>query len=119
MDVLLVLVLASLGVFLVGVVSARIAQLIAVDRLTRAPREGVQWWFENRWQAARGLTDDDMEELGDEWQSLGAYYLSCPWCIGVWTSGAVTLAVDQMVGLPLPVLVWIGAAWFAGRLGEG
>jgi hypothetical protein len=117
MDVLLVLVLASLGVFLVGVVSARIAQLITTDRLTREPREGVQLWFEGRWYDKQGLDmgDDDT----DEWQSLGAYYLGCPWCIGVWTSGAVTLAVDQMVGLPLPVLVWIGAAWFAGRLGEG
>lgn len=44
-----------------------------------------------------------------------AYLFSCHWCMTVWTSGLVTLLVDVTVGVPLPLLVWLGiaaaAAW--------
>lgn len=50
----------------------------------------------------------------DSWQ---AYLSRCPWCMGVWMSGAVTaatwLALD---GFPMPVLVWGAAAWASGFL---
>lgn len=43
----------------------------------------------------------------------------CPWCVSAYVSGALTLAVDLSVGLPVPWLVgpavWAGAALLASR----
>lgn len=43
----------------------------------------------------------------------------CPWCVSAYVSGALTLAVDLTVGLPVPwlvgVAVWALAALLASR----
>jgi hypothetical protein len=48
-----------------------------------------------------------------------AELLSCPWCVSGWLSGAVVLAADLTVGLPVPWLfgpaVWGAAALLASR----
>lgn len=49
----------------------------------------------------------------ESWQT---YLSRCPWCLGVWTSAAVTGAVTAWYGLPAPVLVWAAAAWVSGYL---
>lgn len=41
--------------------------------------------------------------------------LSCPWCASGWVSAAVTAGTWGVVGLPVPVLVWL-AVWAAGAL---
>lgn len=110
---------ALYGLLLVALVmmfSARLARLLAVDRILDPARTPAQTWFEHRWADRNGFThaDVDAEEV---WLSRGAYFLGCPWCQGVWAAGAVTLVTDMVVGLPVPVLVWGAAAWFAGRHG--
>lgn len=45
-----------------------------------------------------------------------AYLFSCPWCMTVWTSALVTLLVNVAVGIPLPLLVWLGVAAAAAWL---
>lgn len=47
------------------------------------------------------------------WQ---AYLARCPWCMGVWASGAVTFATWLAVGLTVPVLAWGAAAAVTGLL---
>lgn len=54
------------------------------------------------------------ERAGDE--SAIAYLVRCPWCAGVYVSGAVTLATTLIVGLAAPILVWGAAAAAVGLL---
>lgn len=52
------------------------------------------------------------ERWGDDsWQ---AYLSSCSWCASPYVGGAVVVTVDQVVGLPVPVLVWIAASAVTG-----
>lgn len=85
---------------LVVLTSYRITRLLVVDnfppilyvreKLTgdeetgRRPAEWVPWWLE--------------------------YLAGCYWCMSVWVSGVVTLAVTLTCDLPYPLLVWGGAA---------
>lgn len=51
----------------------------------------------------------------DSWQT---YLSTCPWCVGVYVGGAVTLATDRLVhgGLVAPALVWAAAATITGMI---
>lgn len=48
-----------------------------------------------------------------------AELITCPWCASAYVSGAVTLAVDLTVGVPVPwlvgVSVWAGSSLLASR----
>ena len=44
-----------------------------------------------------------------------AELLSCPWCASGWVALAVTAGVWAVVGLPVPLLVWL-ATWAVGAL---
>jgi len=41
--------------------------------------------------------------------------LSCPWCASGWVSLVVVAVTCVVVGVPLPILVWL-AVWAAGSL---
>jgi hypothetical protein len=44
-----------------------------------------------------------------------AELMSCPWCASGWLAGGVTAGTWAVVGLPVPVLVWL-AVWAVGAL---
>jgi hypothetical protein len=44
-----------------------------------------------------------------------AELLSCPWCASGWVALGVTAGTWAVVGLPVPLLVWL-AVWAAGAL---
>lgn len=46
-----------------------------------------------------------------------AYLLACPWCMGAWVAGLVTVVTEAWYGLPAPLLVWPAVAWVSGWLG--
>lgn len=88
---------------LVALTSYRVTRLLVVDNFPpilfvrelltgdeetgRRPASWVPWWLE--------------------------YLAGCYWCVSVWVSGGVTLAVTLASDLPYPPLVWGGAAALA------
>lgn len=83
---------------LIALTSYRLTRLVAQDEFPpiAVARERVA----GRW--------------GDEsWQ---AYLSRCPWCVGVYASGLVTLAAWLVLDLPVPFLVWGAAAAAVGFL---
>lgn len=89
---------APLLVLLIALTAVRLTRLAARDTFppVAAARERVV----ARWGA-------------ESWQ---AYLAECPWCLGVYLAGAVTLGADLTVsgGVPAPLLTWGAAAWLAG-----
>jgi hypothetical protein len=73
--------------------SARVTRLLTADAFPPIARA-------RSWVAARG-----------DWQE---YLVSCPWCIGVWISAAVTGLAEAHYGLPAPLLVWGALAYVTG-----
>lgn len=60
----------------------------------------------------------EMSRWVDHWTWVPdwlAELLSCPWCASGWVSLAVVVTVCVMVGVALPLLVWL-AVWAAGAL---
>ncbi len=67
-----------------------------------------------------GLTvvDGTMHRYAQRWKRSPfwlAELISCPWCCSGWVSLAVTAGTWAVVGLPVPVLVWL-ATWAVGAL---
>lgn len=94
-----------LVVLLVMFATHRLTYLAVADRITRGPRELVQNWAEARWYEAHSGAPES-----DEWQSMLAYFLSCPWCASIWVGGLVTLGTTWTVGLVAPPLVWLASS---------
>lgn len=66
----------------------RVRELLTGDEETNRPAASwVPWWLE--------------------------YLAGCYWCVSVWVSGLVTLAVTLASDLPYPLLVWGGVAALA------
>lgn len=78
---------------LLALAAARVTRLLVADSFP--PIAKARSWF-----AAHG-----------DWQD---YLTGCPWCMGVWVAGALTLAADVHYGLPAPLLVWPSVAYAAG-----
>lgn len=58
------------------------------------------------------LRDRVFDRWGEgSWQ---AYLATCVWCAAFYISAAVTLCTMLVVGVVIPVLVWLGAAAVAG-----
>lgn len=36
--------------------------------------------------------------------------ITCPFCIGIWVSGACTIAATSAISVPIPVLFWMASA---------
>lgn len=84
-----------------------------------------------QWRAAPALKPkpfpvqsvDDTTQRWVERKSWSPHWLAelvtCPWCASAYLSGALTLAVDLTVGLPVPWLVgpavWAATALLASR----
>lgn len=58
--------------------------------------------------------DDETGARPAAWVPWWLEYLAgCYWCVSVWVSGLVTLAVTLADDLPSPILVWGGVAALA------
>lgn len=67
-----------------------------------------------------GLTviDGQMNRYVQRWKRSPfwlAELLSCPWCASGWVAAGVTAGLWAVVGLPVPLLVWL-ATWALGAL---
>lgn len=80
---------------LLAVTSARVTRLLVADAFPPIARA-------RSWVGSHG-----------DWQD---YLVNCPWCIGVWAAGLLTLAVDIHYGVPAPLLVWGMCAHVAGLI---
>lgn len=99
---------------LVGLATHRLTRLLIVDRILEGPRTRIQEAAEARWAARRGITLDPDSEA---WHSPLAYWLSCPWCCGLWVATAVVGALRAGPRRPAhPVLLALGASSITGLL---
>lgn len=67
------------------------------------------------------LVDGELQIYARRWKRSPfwlAELLSCPWCASGWVALAVTAGTWAVVGLPVPVLVWL-ATWAVGALIAG
>ena len=97
-------------VALIALATHRLTLLVIDDRITQRPRLWAQGRFEDRYERRTGVHSDQ------EWLSAGAYFLSCPWCVGIWVAAAVTAGTSFVVDVPLPVLTWLAASTVTGLL---
>lgn len=110
-----------LTVLLVMLAVHRITRLVIADRIARAPREWLQNYFERQWTRRPGDIEAQRQRRevvmnSDEWQSAGAYWFSCPWCVSIWVGAVVVVAASLTVGVTAPVLVWLAASTVTGLL---
>ena len=101
-------------IILVGLVTYRLTKFINEDRLIRDIRESVQMWCETRWIAKQPEHLREGYQDSEKWNSLGAYWLSCPWCVSIWVGGAVTLATAMFTSVPMPIMVWLASSAITG-----
>ena len=92
----------------------RLTRLVTTDRLFSGVFGRLREWYERRWERRHGLEDIESES----WQSFGAYFLSCAWCVGFWISGAITLVMWRVADMDYPVLMWLAVSTLVGLLGE-
>lgn len=101
-------------VVLAALATHRLTRLLVTDRILEAPRTRLQEVAEARWAARRGITLD-MEE--PHWHSPAAFWLSCPWCAGLWVAAAVVAALAAGPHPPAhPVLLALAASSITGLL---
>jgi hypothetical protein len=69
-----------------------------------------------QWVRDRVVGDDPAVP---RWRGVPAWVgdlVSCSWCASVWVSAGVTALTWVWIGLPVPLLVWAGAATGAAWL---
>jgi hypothetical protein len=91
-------------VFLLALLAAyRVTRLVTTDKIAEPVTERIRWWFERRWH-------EKHNERGsaDEWNSKWAYMLSCPWCLGFWVSGVMSVLLSVAYGFDyLTIIGWL------------
>lgn len=100
----------------------RLTRLLTRDRITDKARLAIYRWAclranpwaktpEDRVLVLRNIATNATPE------PLLAYYVTCPWCVGMWVS-ALIVGVDALVlgNLPYPVLLWLAASAVTGLL---
>lgn len=91
-------------VFLLALLAAyRVTRLVTTDKIAEPVTERIRWWFERRWYAKH-----DGPGSEDEWNSKWAYMLSCPWCLGFWVSGVLSVLLSVPYGFDyLTIIGWL------------
>lgn len=101
------------GLFVLGALAAyRVTRLVTTDKITEPVMERIRWGLERRWHRKHDGGSDT------EWNSKLAYLLSCPWCLGFWVSGVVTVILSMAYGLHYPILTWLAMSTVVGFLGN-
>lgn len=102
------------GLLVLGALASyRITRLVTTDKIAEPFTERIRWFFERRWEAKHPEAVP-----GDEWNSKLAFLLSCPWCLGFWVSGVVTVILSVAYGLNYPILTWLAMSTVVGFLGR-
>lgn len=107
----------------------RLLQLVQADHITERLREQVIY---NRWPydakrgalAAQWLPENReiqfvhrrTQGYEDVRPSPFGYWLSCPWCMGLWASAAAVAILAQLIDVPLPLLWWPAVSQCVGWL---
>jgi hypothetical protein len=64
-----------------------------------------------RWARERLTGDEETGQIPASWVPFWLEYLAgCYWCMSVWVTGLMTLAVALTVEVPYPLLIWGGMA---------
>lgn len=90
--------------------SYRLARLITID--TFPPIE----WVRSKLTYPYTQPQDSEARRSTRVPYWLAYLATCMWCMPVWTSGGVTIAVALTVGVPAPLLVWLAVAAVASLI---
>ena len=99
----------------------RVTRLVATDKITEPFFESIRQRLEYRWIRKHAGDDEDRVLFfaqSSEWNSKLAYLLSCPWCLGFWVSGVVTVILSVAYGLHYPILTWLAMSTGVGFLGR-
>lgn len=106
----------SLGLLIILMITytlaaARVVRLINADTITDPVRLAIE---------RRARDDDRSPTERARWGTL-AYFIGCPWCVGMWVTGGTAWIVPVAAGLPLwwwPIialaashLIGVGARW--------
>lgn len=100
-------------VALASLAAYRVTRLVTLDKIAEPVTERIRWFFERRWEAKHPEAAPN-----DEWNSKLAFLLSCPWCLGFWVSGVVTVILSVAYGLDYPVITWLAMSTIVGFLGR-
>lgn len=104
---------------LMALASYRLVRVVTLDKITEPVFEPLRQRLESRWirKHARSNSEALDYESSSKWNSKLAYFLSCPWCLGFWVSGAVTVIVSLAYGLDYPILTWLASSTIIGLIG--
>src|SRR5688572_6745591 len=94
-------------VVLVVVAIHRLTRLAVADEipLVKVPRDAIVGWLD---------PDPPKRAPLRGFGRSVAYLMTCPWCMSMWVGGFVVWATAYLVGLPVPVLVWLAASSVTG-----
>jgi len=94
--------------------SYRLTRLIVFDQITSFIRRP---FLEERFeQDESGFVVAKIEEKGGRFHAFMRDLLTCYWCVGVWSSVAITLAYLFIPSIAFPVILILAIAGAAGIL---
>lgn len=105
---------------LMALASYRLVRVVTLDKITEPIFEPLRQRLEIWWvcKQTKPGSDEEFDAIeSDEWNSKLAYLLSCPWCLGFWVCGAVTVIVSLAYGLDYPILTWLATSTIVGLIG--
>lgn len=98
--------------------SYRLVRVVTLDKITEPVFEPFRQRLEDRWQRKHYPEYvPDAVRYSPTWNSKLAFMLSCPWCLGFWVCGAVTVIVSLAYGLDYPILTWLATSTIVGLIG--
>lgn len=100
-------------VALASLAAYRLTRIVTTDKITELIFDRLRFGLERRWYAKHGPVGSDTH-----FNSKLAFLLSCPWCLGFWVSGVVTVILSVAYGLDYPILTWLAMSTVVGFLGR-
>ena len=112
----LLVVLTCLAIF-------RVTRFLVEDKIIEKQRIKLYSWICTRdipktaedyleWRSAR--LNNIVSKTEPE--PLMAYFITCPWCVSIWTGAIITGIVWFSTDLPYPVLTWLASSAVTGLL---
>lgn len=108
-------------VALASLAAYRLTRIVTTDKITGPIFDNIRQRLEIRWIRRHAENDEDRARLFSQteyFNSKLAFLLSCPWCLGFWVSGVVTVILSVAYGLDYPILTWLAMSTVVGFLGR-